>query len=720
MDTALHCLVLVARQHGVDLSVERLKREHAISEPEIAEEFLVKIAREAGLEGRSLALDWKELARAGQAFPMIARLKNGFSVVLVGIKADAEGGERAVVLDPLATDIELLQIERSRFEASWAARVVLLKASGAAAAGEERFGFGWFVDEIVRMRGLFAQVGLIALVLHVLAFVPPIFTMIVLDKVITFHSEDTLHVLFAGVVVAILFNSGLGYVRSVLLLYATSKIDVRAAGFSYRRLLALPLAFFQASPAGVLVKHMQQTAQIREFFTGSLLLTLIELSALLVLLPVLAFFSLPLTAIVVVFAILIGLNTLFGARAYKGDLQRLYQVEGDKQALLVETIHGMETVKTLALEPYQQRQWLEKSARAVRLQFDVGRVQAMSTELSGFLMKLMSVVVVWAGTLLLFEGQLTVGGLIAFNMLAMRVTGPLVQLVSLINKYQQTALSVRMLSGLLNRREERARRGGITPAISGAIEFEGLGFRYSADGANVLNGISLKIAAGQAIGIVGRSGSGKSTLVRLVQGLHSPTNGVVRIDERDVREYDLMHLRSSVGVVLQRSFLFKGTVRENIAIARRGASLEEVIEAATLAGASEFIERLPQSYDTPLDEDGANLSGGQRQRLALARALAGRPRILILDEATSALDPESEAIIRANFPRLAANRTVLNVSHRLSNLIGMDAILVIDEGRLVDFGPHAELMRRCRLYRALWESQIGVPVAEAGLREQAA
>src|SRR5438034_2268600 len=448
MDTALQCLVLVARQHGIDLAIERLKREHAVSEPEVTEEFLVKIGREAGLEARSLALDWDQLARAGQAFPMIARLKNGFSVVLVGIETDAQGAKRAVVLDPLAADIELLRVERERFEGSWAGRVVLLKASGAVAAGEERFGFGWFLDEIARMRGLFGQVGMIALVLHVLAFVPPVFTMIVLDKVITFRSEDTLHVLFAGVVIAIAFNSVLGYVRSVLLLYATSKIDVRAAGFAYRRLLALPLAFFQASPAGVLVKHMQQTSQIREFFTGSLLLTLIELSALIILLPVLACFSLPLTAIVVAFALLIGLNTLIGARAYKADLQKLYQVEGDKQALLVETIHGMETVKTLALEPYQQRKWLEKSARAVRLQFDVGRMQAVTTELSGFLMKLMSVVVVWAGTLLLFEGQLTVGALIAFNMLAMRVTGPLVQLVSLINKYQQTALSVRMLSGL--------------------------------------------------------------------------------------------------------------------------------------------------------------------------------------------------------------------------------------------------------------------------------
>jgi ATP-binding cassette subfamily B protein len=705
MDTALQCLVLVARQRGVDLSVDRIKREHAVQEPEVPDSLLVNIARQAGLEARSMALAWSALAEAGEAFPVIARLKNGFSVVVVGTRKTSEG-EFAQVLDPLSAQIELIQVPKAKFEENWAGRVVFLKRSKAIAEeGEESFGFGWFGEEIGRMKAIFWQVALIALILHVLAFVPAIFSMVVFDKVVTFRSEDTLHVLFAGVLIAMVFQGILGYLRSILLLYATSKIDIRAAAFSFRRLLSLPLSLFQASPAGVLVKHMQQTTAIREFFTGNLLLTLIELTSLVLLLPVLAFLSIELTLIVIAFSVVIGLNSLIGARPYKSRLTKLYEVEGAKQALLVETINGMETVKTLALEPFQLRSWLDRTAQGTRMQFEVGKLSTLTSEISGFLMRVMSVVVIWAGTLLVFNGKLSIGVLIAFNMLAMRVTGPLVQLVGLVTKYQQTALSMRMLGGLLNRRQERARRAGITPEVSGAIEFDRVSFRYTPDGANVLDGVSLQIPAGQTVGVVGRSGSGKSTMVRLLQGLHAPTSGVVRIDGHDVRELDLMHLRLNVGVVLQRSFLFKGSVRENIAIARPELPLEDIIEAARLSGADRFIEELPQSYDTVIEEDGANLSGGQKQRISLARALAVRPRILVLDEATSALDPESEAIIRENFPRIAAARTVINVSHRLSNLVGLDTIIVLDAGHIVDSGPHVELLARCELYRSLWFTQ---------------
>ena len=706
MDTALQCLVLVARQHGVELSVERIKREHAIQEPEVTEGLLVNVARGAGLDAKSVPISWGALADAGEALPVVARLKNGFSVVIVNVRKSESEGEQAMVLDPLSPQIELIPVPREKFEASWSGRVILLKRTkGMAEQSEENFGLGWFAAEIGRMKGLFGQVALIALILHVLAFVPAIFSMVVFDKVVVFHSEDTLHVLFVGVMLSLVFNAILGYLRSLLLLHATSKIDVRAAGFSFRRLLSLPLSLFQASPAGVLVKHMQQTSSIREFFTGSLLLTLIELTALLLLLPVLAFLSIELTLIVLGFSIVIALNSFIGARPYKTRLAKVYQVEGDKQALLVETINGMETVKTLALEPFQLRSWLERSAQAVRMQYEVGKLSTLTSELSGFLMKVMSVVVIWAGTLLVFNGKLSIGVLIAFNMLAMRVTGPLVQLVGLITKYQQAALSMRMLAGLLNRRPERAKAAGITPELQGGIEFDRVTFRYNADGASVLDGVNLKIEPGQTVGVVGRSGSGKSTLVRLLQGLHYPLAGVLRIDGHDIREFDLMHLRTNVGVVLQRSFLFKGTVRENIAIARPEAGLEDIIEAARLSGSDAFIEQLPQSYDTLIEEDGANLSGGQKQRLALARALLMRPRVLILDEATSALDPESEAIIRGNFPRIAAARTVINISHRLSNLTDMDIIVVIDAGRVVDAGPHAELVARCELYQSLWYTQ---------------
>ncbi|MFO1318237.1 MAG: peptidase domain-containing ABC transporter [Burkholderiales bacterium] len=705
MDTALQCLVIVARQQGVELSVDRIKREHAIQEPEVTESFVVEVARHGGLESKHAMTDWDALAGLGDTFPVIARLKNGFSVVVVGVR-DGEQGEQVLVLDPLSPQVELLTVARETFVEAWSGSLLFVRrARTATEATEREFDFGWFVDEIGRMKGLFGQVALIALTLHLLAFVPAVFSMIVFDKVVTYRSLDTLNVLFAGVIVALVFNGVLGYLRTALLLHVTGKLDVRVAALGLRRLLSLPLGFFQATSAGVIVKHMQQTAAIRDFFTGALLLTLIELSSLLLVLPVLAFLSLKLTGILLVFAALIAANSVVTTRPYRQRLQRLYEAEGDKQAILVETIHGMETVKSLALEPVQTRRWLEHTALAVRTQFDVGRLSAITSETSGLLMKVMSAVVIWAGTMAVLAGEISLGVLIAFNMLAQRVTGPLVQMVTLVTKYQQTALSMRMLAGLLNRRQERSRTGGITPEVAGAIEFDKVAFRYAADGVNVLDGMSLRIQAGETIGVVGRSGSGKSTMVRLLQGMNTPLSGVVRLDGHDLRDIDLMHLRTHVAVVLQRSFLFRDTVRNNIAVGRPEARLEEIIEAARLAGADRFVEQLPQSYDTLIEEDGANLSGGQKQRLALARSLLMRPRVLVLDEATSALDPESEALIRDNFAQIAQGRTVLHISHRLANLVDLDRILVVDAGRIVDAGTHTELLHRCELYRDLWNRQ---------------
>ena len=708
--------MLVARHHGIELTVERLKREHAVTEPEVTHEMLARMAREAGLDASARSLDFEQLKKASTAFPVIARLKSGFCVVLAGLRKGTDGGDEAQVLDPLSEQVELLSVPRARFEDRYAGTVLLARAGGAAGEAAADFGFAWFIGELKRHRQLLTQVLLIATFLNAIAFVPSFFSMIVLDKVVTFHTENTLHVLFVGVVIALVFNAFLGYLRSLLLLHVTGKLDIRAADFSFRRLLALPLGYFQSTSAGTLIKHMQQTGQIREFFTGSLLLTLMELTAFLMLFPVLALFSVELTLLVLVFSLLIGFNVWLTARSHRERLHKLYQVEGEKQSILTETINGMETVKTLALEPAQQRRWLDASARQVRMQYDVGRGSALTSEISGFLMKVMSAVVIWAGVLLLFNNKLSIGALIAFNMLAMRVTGPLVQLVQLVTKYQQAALSVAMLAGVLNRPPERTRAAGITQAIDGALEFDRVSFRYRGDGANVLDNITLTIAAGQHIGVVGRSGSGKTTLIRLLQAMFGPSGGVIRLDGRDLREYDTMHLRNQVAVVTQRPFLFKGTVRENIAKGQPTASLEEIIGAARLAGADEFIELLPQSYDTPLEEDAANLSGGQKQRLCLARALLQRPRVLILDEATSALDPESEAKIKDNFPLFADGRTVINVSHRLSLLTGMDAILVLDAGKIVDYAPHATLLERCELYRMLWQTQQGSAPHETALR----
>jgi ATP-binding cassette subfamily B protein len=339
------------------------------------------------------------------------------------------------------------------------------------------------------------------------------------------------------------------------------------------------------------------------------------------------------------------------------------------------------------------------------MHFRVGKISTLATSVSKLLEKCMVVAIVWYGANLVFSEQLSVGALVAFQMISGRVSGPLVQLVSLVHSYQETALSIRMLGQVMNRPTEAGLGRGLRPQLQGQLEFENVTFQYTPDTAPALEGVSLKVPHGSLVGIVGRSGSGKTTVTRLIQGMYPIRQGIIRIDGLDIREWDIGHLRQNIGVVLQDNFLFKGTIRQNIAMAKPNASFQEVVLAAKMAGADEFIERLPLSYDTPLEENASNLSGGQKQRLAIARAMLTDPRILIFDEATSALDPESEAIVQRNLSRIARGRTVIMVSHRLSMLTNCDAIVVLEQGKVDAVGAHRQLLDKSKIYRDLWRQQ---------------
>ncbi|MEO6382614.1 MAG: peptidase domain-containing ABC transporter, partial [Nitrobacter sp.] len=392
---------------------------------------------------------------------------------------------------------------------------------------------------------------------------------------------------------------------------------------------------------------------------------------------------------------------------FRRRLLALYEAEAARQALLVETVHGMRTVKSLAMEPLQGRQWDDRCAQSTQMRFGVDKISASAQSITGLLEKLLTLGIIALGALDVFSGEMTIGALVAFNMLAGRVSGPLVQMVTMVHEYQEVALAVKMLGEVMNQKPEReSGREGLRPELVGKIEFENVSFRYSPDAPPALDDVSFSIEPGKVFGIVGRSGSGKTTITRMIAGLHPVQEGLVRIDGYDARELDLAHLRRDLGLVLQDNFLFRGTVKDNIASVKRGASFAEVMQAAQMAGADEFIERLPRGFDTMLEENASNLSGGQKQRLAIARALIVNPRVLILDEATSALDSESEMIIRRNLRRIAAGRTVIIVSHRLSMLSEADAILVIDRGRVIDIDRHDRLLTKCSMYRHLWNQQM--------------
>ncbi|HLJ21041.1 MAG TPA: ATP-binding cassette domain-containing protein, partial [Stellaceae bacterium] len=352
--------------------------------------------------------------------------------------------------------------------------------------------------------------------------------------------------------------------------------------------------------------------------------------------------------------------------------------------------------------------WDSYVASAVRLRRHAGALANLAQTLIAPLEKLMTsgVIALAAYSALTTGDPVYLGTLMAFGILAQRVAQPLVQLAHLIQQFDEANRAVRTVAAVVNQPTEEGRNaGGSIAPIKGGIEFEAVRFRYPGATTPALDRLSFNVPAGTIFGIMGRSGCGKTTITRLLQGLHRHYEGMIRIDGMDIRAIDLDHLRRSTGVVLQDSFLFSGTVRDNIAASCPTASFEQVATAARMAGAEEFIERLPRGYDTLIEEGSANLSGGQRQRIAIARALLVDPKLLILDEATSALDPESEAIVNANLRRIAQGRTVVVISHRLASLVAADAILVLDQGTAVDVARHGELLERCELYRLLWSQQ---------------
>jgi len=706
-ETALQCLAKVAAYHGVDLSVDGLRHQYAIGSAPMSQVLLLRMAKKAGLRARTTRLSWDDIFALGGAFPALVPLTNGNWVIAIGSARDSSGEDALSVFDPLAERPEPLVISKSNFCDRWRGDVVLIKRNNNNLTTPQSFGFRWFIPELFRERRLFADVAVAAILLYALGLVLPIFFQLVIDKVLVHESFATLYVLAVGVVVALIFDSIFNFLRRYLLLYATNKIDIRVATKTFGHLLGLPNAFFEHISAGVLIKHMQQAGRIREFLTGRLFLTMLDTLSLFVFLPILALYSIKLTCLVLIFTGLSGVVVALLMGPFRRRLYRLYRAESERQALLVETVHGMQTVKSLAMEPIRGRNWDDRCANSITTRFSVETISAAAQSVTGFLEKLMTLGIIGIGAIYVFDGEMTIGALVAFNMLASRVSGPLVQIVTMVHEYQEVALAVQMLAEVMNQKPERdGKSEGLRPELNGQIEFEHVSFRYGPEGPQALDDVSFTIPEGSVFGIVGKSGSGKTTLTRLISGLYPTQEGMLRIDGYDSRELDLIHLRKSLGLVLQDSFLFRGTVRDNIACVKRDASFEEVARAARNSGADEFIERLPRGYDTMLEENGSNLSGGQKQRLAIARALMADPRILIFDEATSALDSESEMIIRRNLRRMADGRTVIIVSHRLSMLADANAILVIDRGRIVGLGRHDQLMSQCMPYRQLWNQQM--------------
>jgi len=687
------------RFHGVPADPGQIQ--HRFSGAPITVPDMLRCAKEFGLKARAHKTAWSRLAKT--PLPAIAVLRDG-GFLLLGKMAKGS----VLVQSPLSSRPTLM--ERDELELLWDGRLVLMTSRASLVDLGRRFDITWFLSAIHKYRRLLGEVLIASFFLQLFALVSPLFFQVVIDKVLVHRSMSTLDVLVLGLLVIALFETVLGALRTYLFAHTTNRIDVELGARLFRHLLALPIGYFQSRRVGDSVARVRELENIRNFLTGSALTLVIDLFFTAAFLGVMFVYSPLLTAIVIgsfpfYIAISAGVTPLFRHR-----IDEKFQRGAENQAFLVESVTGVETLKAMAIEPQMQRRWEEQLAGYVGASFRVLSLGNTASQAVQLVNKLVTAATLYFGAKLVIDGSLTVGELVAFNMLAGRVSAPVLRLAQMWQDFHQARLSISRLGDILNTPAEptfNPARAAL-PAVRGDIAFEHVTFRYRVDGPEVLHDITLSIRAGQVVGIVGPSGSGKSTLTRLVQRLFVPESGRVLVDGVDLAAVDTTWLRRQIGVVLQENLLFNRTVRDNIALANPAATMDQVIAAASLAGAHEFILELPEGYDTVIGERGSSLSGGQRQRIAIARALLTNPRILIFDEATSALDYESERIIQDNMREIAKGRTVLIIAHRLSTVRRTDRIITIDRGRLVEDGTHEDLVRTNGRYASLHRLQAGI------------
>jgi subfamily B ATP-binding cassette protein HlyB/CyaB len=700
----LACFVLLAKYLQVPADPDQILHERGKGDQPFSLEDLARVSKRLGLIAKVRSVAAGKIAPL--PLPAIAELKDGGAVILLKVEAPDSGG-RALVQRGDAPQPEIWTAER--FAERFAGRVLLMTTREQMAGESRPFDISWFIPALVKYRKPLRDVLVASFFLQLMGLVAPIFFQLVIDKVLVHQSITTLEVLAFGLAVVLIWETLLSGLRNWLFAHSTNRVDAELSARMFRHLLNLPLSYFEARRVGDSIARVRELERIRDFLTSNAVTVVIDLFFTIVFFAVMYLYSPMLTLIVLLSIPIYAAISIFITPPLRARLDEKFRRGAENQAFLVESVTGIGTLKAMAVEPQMREQWERQFSGYTQTGFAVTKLANWGSHLIQLVSKLTTVAILFFGAKAVIAGDLSVGSLVAFNMLSGRVAAPILRLSQLWQDFQQVKISVDRLGDVLNapaEPEHNPNRASL-PAIRGRIQFEKIRFRYRPDAAEALRGVTLQIAPGEMLGIVGPSGSGKSTLTKLIQRLYVPDQGRVLVDGVDLALVDPAWLRRQIGVVLQENILFNRSVRANIALADPTRSMEAVIASAQLAGAHEFILQLPHGYDTILDERGGNLSGGQRQRIAIARALIGDPRILILDEATSALDAESEEIIQDNLRNIAHGRTVIIIAHRLSAVRQCHRIITVEGGEVTEEGNHQALLAKGGRYAQLYTKQMG-------------
>ncbi len=690
--TAAACLTMLTQVLEVPAPRERVQRHLRGTTPR----HLSDASEKLGLHLRRLRISqWDDLRQ--MPFPALMQWSSQHWVVLYGMK-----GDRLIVGDPLQPNGTCELMGRSLIEPQWQGtlwQVELVQT-------QERFSLKWFLPAVWTYRRLLSEVLLASFTLQLLGLGTPIITQVIIDKVMVQENLSTLNVMGIGLLLIAIFEAVLGSLRLFIFTHTTNRLDLSLSAQLFRHLMRLPLSYFEARRVGDTVARVQELEEIRQFLTSTALTVVLDSIFSVVYLGMMAYYNLPLTGVALAVLPLFALLTLISTPILRLWLNETFNRSADSQAFLVETMTGIHSVKAHAAEPAARDRWEGLYARFVRTGFRATTTANISNHLGDFLTSLSTLLILWVGARLVINQTLTIGQLIAFQMLSGRVTGPLLRLVQLWQTVQQVLLAVDRIGDILNVAPEAEPGTGLMlPDLQGQVTFDQVFFRYHSGQEPILRGVSFEVQPGMFVGIVGRSGSGKSTLSKLIQRLYLPEAGRILIDGFDIKSADLSSLRPQIAVVLQEDFLFNGSILENITLGNSEVTAEQVVEAARLAVAHDFICDLPQGYETNVGERGTALSGGQRQRITLARMFLSQAPILILDEATSNLDAETEQQVLQNLQRVSQQRTLFLIAHRFAPLKRADHILVMEKGVIVERGTHEGLVNQTGLYWSLYQRQ---------------
>ena len=660
---------------------------------------VLKALREFGFKAK-----WKtykdDVQLIEMPMPCIVQQGETFLVLL------RQNKEEILAFDMLAKQPIKLAVNEA--QAVWNKQVFLIAAKIKLTELPSHFGLGWFLPAFWKFKRFFYEVIAASCLLQIFMLITPLFTQVIIDKVLVHKGLSTLDVLMIGLVFIAVFQMVLGYLRTYIFSTLTNKVDVILGSRLYSHIVSLPIRYFESHRVGETIARVKELENIRQFVSGSSLVLVIDTAFCFIFILAMFWYNKLLCLVALSLIPFMVLLNFIATPIYRKRISEKFEAGAESQSFLVESITGATTVKTLALEQHFARRWNDLLGHYVKTSFNVVNTANMANSIGGFLQQLSTFLILWVGARLVMANELSVGQLVAFQMLSSQVSGPILRLVGVWQQFQQVRISIERIGDILNLEPEGAGRSEKTRFRSGELFFDKVSFRYNVDEPQVIKGISLKIAPGMTVGIVGPSGSGKSTFAKLLQGLYDPEEGRIMVDNVDISTYTPSAYRQQIGTVLQENFLFCGTVRENIGIAKPGDSDEEIRRAAELSGAHEFIMKMKKGYDTIIGERGDSLSGGQRQKLAISRALLLNPKILILDEATSALDALSEREVMTHVQRLRGSRTILMIAHRLSTVRNTDVILVMKDGHIVEHGNHAELLQKNGLYAQMYREQEGM------------